>query len=228
MRKITWFLVATAILALPAVTTTAQAANLVTNGSFEADSFNTGGGYRLGLINNDVSGWFIPAGNGIYPWGLQNGNSYGAGPADTGAQWLVLGQQGTANQYTIQQTVTGLTPGHAYTLSWAAASELGCCATGQLSFLAGSTSGGSSFSAPNSGSYWTQWGHYSLNFVANSSAVTFQFQDVRPNSSGYDLGLDSVSLVAVGVPEPTSWAMMIIGLGLVGVAARRRSIAVTA
>ena len=200
MHKLAQFLVAAAVSVLPAITATANAANLVTNGSFEADNFNAGGGYRLGLINNDVTGWFIPAGDGVYPWGLQNGNSFGAGPADTGSQWLVLGQQGTSNQYTIRQTVNGLTPGRAYTLSWAAASELGCCAMGQLSFLAGSASSGSSFSAPNSGSYWTQWGHYSLNFVASAATVTFQFQDIRPDSNGYDLGLDSVSLVAGGVP----------------------------
>jgi len=214
---------------LLSVAASPAAANLITNGSFEADNFNAGGGYRLGLVNNDVTGWYIPAGHGIYPWGLQNVNAFGAGPADTGNQWLVLGQAGTANEFTIQQTVNGLTAGGSYTISWAAASELGCCAMGQLSFLAGSASSGSLFAAPNSGSYWTQWGHYSLNFVANASSVTFQFKDVMPNSSGYDLGLDSVSLVGGGaVPEPASWAMMIVGFGLVGVTARRRSVTVAA
>ena len=39
----------------------AHAANLLVNGSFEVDNFNSGGGFRLGLNGNDVTGWFIPA-----------------------------------------------------------------------------------------------------------------------------------------------------------------------
>lgn len=35
-------------------------------------------------------------------------------------------------------------------------------------------------------------------------------------------------VIAVGVPEPASWAMMIAGFGLVGAAMRRRQVAVTA
>lgn len=208
-------------LAAGAIATPASA-NLVANGSFEADNFNAGGGYRLGLVGNDVTGWYIPAGDGVYPWGLQNGNGYGAGPADTGNQWLVLGEQGTDHQYTIQQTVNGLTPGGTYTLSWAAASELGCCANGQLSFLSGSATAADNFSAPSSGSYWTQWGHYSYTFVANASSVTFQFQDIAPGAAGYDLGLDSVSMVGSGVPEPAAWSLMLVGVGGLGGALRSR------
>jgi hypothetical protein len=38
--------------------------------SFEDSSFNGGGaGFVLGLVGNDVPGWFIPASDRTYPWG---------------------------------------------------------------------------------------------------------------------------------------------------------------
>ena len=199
----------------------ALAANLVVNGSFETDNFNLAGGYRLGLINNDVTGWFIPAGDGVYPWGIHNSSGYG--PADTGNQFFVLGEERTGASYTIRQTLTGLTAGSTYAINWAAASELNCCSPGELSFLSGSSTGAYLFAAPNSGAYWTNWGHYATTFVANSSSVTFQFKNVNPNGNGYDLGLDSVFVDLVaggGVPEPATWAMMILGFGIVGTALR--------
>ena len=216
-------LIAAALASAILVAAPASAA-LVANGSFEDSSFNGPGGYVLGLSGNAVPGWYIPASDGVYPWGLTNSNSFGAGPADTGNQWLVLGEAGSNASYSIQQTVTGLTSGQAYTLSWAAASELGCCSPGLLTLLAGSASGPYSFNAPNSGSYWTAWGHYSYTFVANDPTLTFQFSNNNPNSQGYDLGLDSVSLAPVGgaVPEPATWAMMLMGFGMVGFGLRNR------
>ena len=201
----------------------AHAANLVTNGSFEADAFNSsGGGYSLGLVGAAVTGWYIPASDGTYPWGLQNVNVYSAGPAAAGYQWLVLGEAGTGAQYTIQQTLSGLTPSATYTLSFAIASELGCCAHAEVSFLSGSSTATQTFNAPNSGSYWTRWDYNSMNFVASASSVTLQFKNVNPSSSdGYDLGLDDVSVSAV--PEPSTWAML--GLGLAGLGLMRRRFA---
>ena len=59
-----------------------------------------------------------------------------------------------------------------------------------------------------------------MNFIADSSSVTFQFKDVNPTTSGYDIGLDNVSVTAV--PEPETYALFIAGLGLMGFVARRR------
>ncbi|MHB8529448.1 MAG: PEPxxWA-CTERM sorting domain-containing protein [Caulobacteraceae bacterium] len=196
----------------------ASATEFIVNGSFEAN--NWGPTYVLGLIGNDVTGWYIPNGDGIYPWGINNGSGYG--PADTGSQFLVLGRWGTAAQYTIQQTMTGLTPGDTYHLTFAIASEQGCCAVAGVSFLSGSSTAAQDFTAPTSGSFWTAWGHESMDFMATASSVTLQFQDILPTVAGYDLGLDSVSVTGASIPEPASWAMMIIGLGLTGAAMRRR------
>jgi len=200
----------------------AHAANLITNGSFEVDNFNGGGGgYRLGLVGNDVTGWYIPASDGTYPWGLQNANVFGAGPAAAGNQWIVLGEAGTGFEYTIQQTLSGLTSGSSYNVTFAIASEQGCCSTAEVSFLAGSATAAQTFSAPNSGSYWTQWSYKSMAFVANAASVTIQFKNLNPSSSnGIDLGLDDVSVSAV--PEPSTWAMAGLGLAALWFVRRRQ------
>jgi hypothetical protein len=221
-----------AVLLATAAPQQAHAVNFIVNGSFEADSFSSGSGYRLGLVNNDVTGWFIPSSDGTYPWGLENANAFGAGPADTGNQWLVLGEVAARTDYTIQQTMTGLNPGSTYKLSFAIASERGCCAVGEVSFLSGSSTAAQDFTAPASGQWWTAWGHDSMNFVATSSSVTLQFKQLAVEfPSGIDLGLDSVSVTGVsGIPELGTWAMMIIGFGGVGLQIRRRrgAIAMTA
>ena len=70
----------------------------------------------------------------------------------------------------------------------------------------------------------------------NGKLLTLNFAHSRYfiTSSGFGLfNQDSVlydvtALTTGGVPEPTTWAMLIAGFGLVGVAARRRSSVVTA
>jgi hypothetical protein len=53
-----------------------HATQFIVNGSFEANSFNRGSaGLALRPVKNDV----IPASDGFYPWGIQNG-AFGAGP----------------------------------------------------------------------------------------------------------------------------------------------------
>lgn len=197
----------------------AHAANLLVNGSFEVDNFNSGGGFRLGLNGNDVTGWFIPAGDGIYPWGLQNSNSFNAGPAADGNQWLVLGRYDTQASFSIQQTLSGLTPGSVYQLSFAIASERACCSQAEVSFT-GSSTASQLFSAPTSGDFWTAWGYHTMNFTAGGSAVTINFMNLNPTTAGFDLGLDDVSVTS-NIPEPSTWALLVGGLLAVSTIARR-------
>ena len=58
----------------------------------------------------------------------------------------------------------------------------------------------------------------SFNYVATGTSTAVQF-NFRQDPSYF--GLDSVSLTA-GVPEPMTWALMILGFGLIGGAMRRR------
>ena len=197
-------------------------ANLVVNGSFEADPFTANGNYELGLIGNDVTGWYIPSGNGTYPWGLQNG-AFGAS-TPYGNQWIVLGLYSSGFEYSIQQTLTGLAVGSTYDLSFAIASEQNCCSQAQVSFLSGSSTAAQNFSATNSGQYWTDWSTHSMSFIADNSSVTFQFKNINPSTNGYDLGLDNVVVEVAAIPEPEIYAMLGVGLGLMGWVGRRRKL----
>jgi hypothetical protein len=62
--------------------------------------------------------------------------------------------------------------------------------------------------------------------VNNAGNAVFGFQPELvgepPAGDSVGLILDNVSLDVTAVPEPASWAMMIVGFGLVGAVSRRR------
>lgn len=62
------------------------------------------------------------------------------------------------------------------------------------------------------------WKNYTYSFVAASSSTTLSF--ASQDATSFGAALDNVSVAAV--PEPATWAMMILGFGLVGGSMRRR------
>jgi hypothetical protein len=71
----------------------------------------------------------------------------------------------------------------------------------------------------------TPYTAYSFN-ISSLAAGTYQLRFAQVDNQGnFNQGVDNVSIEAVSgaVPEPASWAMMIVGFGIVGVSARRRA-----
>jgi hypothetical protein len=71
----------------------------------------------------------------------------------------------------------------------------------------------------------TQWQQRTLEFITPGGPLTFAAAGRSDSLGGY---LDDISITMAAVPELATWAMLIIGFGMVGVAARRRRGAVAA
>ncbi|GJJ05101.1 hypothetical protein RugamoR64_56390 [Duganella rhizosphaerae] len=184
----------------------AQAANLVVNGSFEDPGFSLpagsycylGGPYDCGSVN----GW-----TGSFPLMLSTSGPWGNPNTPDGN--VLAGIQGTSF---IQQTLN-LAPG-TYTLSWIDAGRGnygGPTETYQV-VVGGNVM---SVESVNFGAGWTA---KSLTFSA-AGATTLSFA----GQTNYDATafIDNVAVTAA-VPEPGTYAMLVAGLGLLGVAARRQ------
>lgn len=65
------------------------------------------------------------------------------------------------------------------------------------------------------------WQRFSFNFIASGAYTTLEFRNTLAAGKQYSF-LDNVSVTAVPVPEPETYALMLAGLGLVGFATRRR------
>ncbi len=220
-------------LALLALGLTAPAANAqtITNGSFETDGYTT----TSLSSGGPLTGWTITTtGSNGYPYGVNNSSGYG--PTPYGSQFILLGYYGDKSHNYIEQTISGLTSGTTYDVSFAIATEgyANLYGAGNHSELTASISSGSStaaqtFSAPSSiANYWDTWGIDTYAFVANSSSATLRLTQADPILNGFDLGLDNVSIKAAGgtpsTPEPGTLAMLTAGvLSGGGLLLRRRA-----
>jgi len=209
---------ATSAFALLAAAGQAQAA-LVINGGFENPAVAT---YQTFSAGGGFSGWSVLQGSVDI---VKANTSWGS--AYEGSQFLDLVGTGMAvNEARLQQTLTGLTVGTQYQLSfWYRANAADVLAPGdtyQASIRV------SSSNAPTSIVELTQtqansgiWYQHVYNFtpVSTSANLTFVALTSGQNNNG-GIFLDGVSVTPV--PEPAEWAMMIAGLGVVGLIARRR------
>ena len=207
---------------------TAQAANLLTNGSFEAQLVTAADISCLGAP------WCIRSFGSTPGWTQFNDgvdlvhNNYTQPlpipvlvDASDGVNFLDMNQANLLGG--IFQTVVA-TAGQRFNLSldttaWVA-NGLGGVLGYEL-FDPGSNAVLASGSyQDNSGGAWIT---RSLSAVATSSSIGVRIQALASTQAGP--GLDNVILTAVpgGVPEPASWALMIAGFGLIGSAMRRRA-----
>jgi len=132
----------------------------------------------------------------------------------------------------LTQVITGLTPGQQYDVGFyeAFAQQHGFIGptTNQWNVsLGGQTLSGPTVTIPSMG--FSPWTHINLIFTATGTSETLGFLASSPSlvaSPPFAL-LDGVSLTSV-VPEPSVWAMLMVGVFAIGAAARRRRFAALA
>jgi len=224
------------IVALAAGATQASAAELVTNGGFE-----TGDVGQIGYNGNTLAGWtttgynFLFSGNsggvnasvGQYGslelWNANNGVSNGLGVSPVGGKFV--GADGAFGVSPISQTINGLVAGQQYSVSfyWGGAQQSGFsgATTEQWQVSLGAQTLFTEVKS-NDNHGFTGWEQKTMTFTATAASEVLSFLAIGTPSGVPPFSLlDGVSMVAA-VPEPETYAMLGLGLGLMAVVARRR------
>lgn len=192
----------------------AIAAPIVTNGSFES-----------GLTGWTTSGTGTTPGIGItvITTGGSNSTGYGDNVPVYDLTHAVFFVDDNANE-TLSQSVS-LLGGQNYTLSFALFAT-GSGANNPYTFSLKDSVGANVLATNLSSSVPVGvWTPYSYSFQAVSTGnFTLAFNYTSGQTPSKDVILDAVNITAV--PEPASWALMLMGFGGLGFAMRRRKVAV--
>lgn len=247
----------------------AVAANLVTNGTLAALDYGQFDSVFIRNSNTKLTGWDYYASsnrnNGVsavltpgdatgagfndfsgFVWHLWDSSNGGTGtiPVNppSGANNIWASDSADENRSTLGQSISGLTVGHTYEVSfnWAGAQlrypdgslwngdttdywsvNFGGVIAGDATVTGGETHNTRTLALPEHN--FTGWEAAKLRFSATATVQNLFFTSVGTPPSGappFAL-LDNVQLNAV--PEPATWALLVVGFGVVGVAARRRA-----
>lgn len=193
----------------PAGTASAGPANLINNGSF--DSPNVGTNWAI-FANGGVPGWTSNNNEIEIDYTPVLGLPCYSGSG--GCQSMEL--DGTTFD-TISQTVTGLTPGENYVLSWGYGDRSGS-GPQQLDVLFGG-----SLVTSDIGSGAGTWTANSFIVTADASSEVLSFSAVDTSANGGEpaVGNEVGDVALVAAPEPASLALLSVGMLAVGLIRRR-------
>jgi len=199
----------------------ASAANLIANGNFEAGNTGFSSGYTYNPADN--------ANHTEYTIGT-SGNAWnsrftaaGDHTSGTGNMMIVNGST-QASKIVWQSSPITLSAATDYVFEGYAMRMGGGPNVPSLSFTV-SLDGGAefaldTFTLPGRAGVWSG---FSTRFNSGAaSKVSLFIRDTDTASSGNDFALDDLSLdTSSSVPEPSSWALMMLGFGMVGTTVRR-------
>ncbi len=207
--------------------------NLVVNGSMDfvnasGNPASPGGDHAAGDPNATLTGWtFLNTGASAEYW-----VSFQNQPSADGGYYLGVQDLDTfgprVNVTGVTQTISGLTPGDEYSLSfWSMSNHDGHGFLQDWKVTFGGDTQTSLQTTPNADNFSGTWVQSTMTFTASSAsqALTFVAQYL-PGSVPEMLNLDGVVLQDVSavpsVPEPAHWALLLAGLGGVLAASRMR------
>jgi hypothetical protein len=205
-------------LAVAALLLSGTAANAVTVFS-ESFSFDFVGN---SLVPNDTSDRFGDTDyffiNNVDGWTFNASNTFAAVSFAREDVALLLNENGGGGSAT--RLITGLTVGQQYNLSFLLSGDnrpgQAYVLTGGIAGLSFTVNGTVGAAGTNPGSLLT----YGFTATNASHLLSFGQASVTDGSPI----IDNITIESVGgaVPEPSSWAMLLAGFGMVGFAARRR------
>jgi hypothetical protein len=197
-------------LGLALVTLAAHAdANLLTNGGFDdtgAFKANSDGAMSLLPGSTALPGWNVVNSAGLDLAWLGPKNAWQV-PSSQGGYFLDLaGYHGSTPWSGISQTFATKV-GDTYTISF----DLGYYGSSPSSLQVNAGDAQQTFTTGAKGGIWD---HETFSFKASSANTTLTFLGLSA-SNGNFLGLDNVSAtLAAPVPEPETYALMLVGLGM--------------
>jgi len=223
-------LVAAAVLGLGGV---AQAAPAVANAGFESSSYSASSQFGANSFGQGVTGWTGTGYELYFVGGTQTtvsaANQYNdpktylrpnVTTSPNGGNFVALdGDISLQSGSTISQTINGLTPGLQYDVGfdWAASELINRtgATTERLAVDFGSDAQTTATVSVPSGGF-SGWMQQSFRFTASSASEVLTFLSFgTPSGSPPVALLDGVS-VTQAVPEPASWATLVLGLAVLG------------
>ena len=207
-----------AAVALAAVSSGASAAELIVNGDFEANP----------VTPSLPTPFTVSPGAEIF---VVEGIAYQGCCATTGTteqyanQFATFGSANLPNISTLSQSF-GTIAGAAYLFSfdWGALGAAGLSQTITAQIIDNATNDILvDFSATDetSSDLGSAFNFVERNFIASGVSARVAFSAAPLQAIDVDLVLDNVSVTGPAVPEPATWAFMIVGFGAVGGAMRR-------